>query len=88
MMLFKAEFGSWVAWAQLKSGLTNTVINDARQLSRSLVGIYHWREIKLKRLGERPSSGGRPGVRALKSGPDVVRFIHVSEIIEIILRFS
>ena len=26
---------------QLKLGLTKTVINNARQLSRSLVGIYH-----------------------------------------------
>jgi len=27
------------------------MINDARQLSRSLVGIYHWREIQYDRFG-------------------------------------
>ena len=35
------EFSCREAWDQLKLGLTKTMINDARQLSRSLVGIYH-----------------------------------------------
>ena len=39
---------------QLKLGLTKTMINNARQLSRSLIGIYHYRELKLKRFGGRP----------------------------------
>ena len=52
------------------------VINNARQLSRSLVGIYHWRKIKYERFGGRPSVGGRPGARAPgppKSGPVLYR---------------
>ena len=34
-------FNLWEACAQLQLGLTKTMINNARQLSRSLVGIYH-----------------------------------------------
>jgi len=47
-------------------GLTKTMINNARQLSRGLavVVIYHYREIKLKRFGGRSSVGERPGARA------------------------
>jgi len=38
-----ADLAGWMPGAQLnnKLGLTKTVINNARQLSRSLVGIYH-----------------------------------------------
>jgi len=35
-----AGFSWWKEWYQLKLGLTKTMINNARQLSRSLVGIY------------------------------------------------
>ena len=52
------------------------MINNARQLSRSLVGIYHWRKIKYERFGGRPSVGGRPVARAPgppKSGPVLYR---------------
>ena len=46
------------------------MINNVRQLSRSLVGIYHWREIKYERFGVRPSVGGRPGalIRPCRTG--------------------
>jgi len=44
----------------LKLGLTKTMINNERQLSCSLVGIYQ-REIQLKRFGGKPSVGERPG---------------------------
>ena len=66
---------------QLKLGLTKTSINNARQLSRSLVPSYG-RHLKLKRFGGtgRPSVGGRPGTRAPtpKSGPVKLREIQVA----------
>ena len=40
--------------ADEKLGLTKTMINNARQLSRSLVGVCHWRDIKYERFGGRP----------------------------------
>jgi len=46
---------------QLKLGLTKTMINNARQLSRSLVSIYHYPETRSKRFGGRPFVGERPG---------------------------
>ena len=71
-------FSRWEAWDQLKLDLTKTMINNARQISRSLVGIYHKREMQLKRFGGRPSVGGRPGTGTpapssyyLLSGPDL-----------------
>jgi len=39
--LSRAGFSWWEAWAQVKLGLTKKMINNARQLSRILVGIYH-----------------------------------------------
>jgi len=39
------------------------MINNVQQLSRSLVGIYHWREIKYERFGGRHSVGERPEAR-------------------------
>jgi len=48
--------------AEQKLDLTKTMINNARQLSRSLVGIYHWLEIKYEQFGGRPSVGVRPRV--------------------------
>ena len=50
--------------AEQKLGLTKTTISNARQLSRSLVGIYHQREINYERIGGMPSVGGRLGARA------------------------
>jgi len=46
---------------RFKLDLTETMINSAPQLSRSLVGIYHWWEIELRQFAGRSSIGGRPG---------------------------
>jgi len=59
---YRSRLSWWEAWALLKFNLTKTMINNARQLRCSLVGIYHQREIHLKRFGGRPSVGGGPGV--------------------------
>ena len=65
---------TWQVWldlaggrpaAQLKLGLTETMFNNVRQLSRRLVGIYYKQEIKLKwfsgrsRLPAHPKSGSK-----------------------------
>ena len=39
------------------------MISNARQLIRSLVGIYHWRDINLKRFGGSPLLMGGLGPR-------------------------
>ena len=59
------------------------MINNARQLSLSLVCIYDQREIRYELFGGRPSVGGRPGARAPcpppKFGPgsDVNSLVHI-----------
>jgi len=57
------------ACSTFKLGLTKTTINNARQLSCSLVGICHWREIEYERFGGRPSVGGMPGTRPAPCSP-------------------
>jgi len=50
------------------------MINTARQLTRSLAGIHHWREIQYERLAGRPSVGGRLG--PLTSGTELMPAVH------------